>query len=383
MQHIFLFVIPIFWLNACPASVSGDDGAKPPSTPVLKGAVVTESPNFQRSAKTKAISIPMESRAYVTVTTVHLQPALARVPAPARVEFRTKALSRVGTVVAGRLGKINVQTGDRIKAGTVLATLDSLEVAQMRADVVRAKAELHRAEDSAKRQAIMQKSGVGLEIERAEANTQLQQAQAEYQRSQQAVRVLGAGSGQSITLRAPIDGVVLHVNAQLGATVEAGTTLFELGEPGALRIVADVFETELPQIKIGAKVSIKFDAIPEPVFGHITEVSAQMQSDLRRGSVFIEIDKANLGLKPGMFAKALIEASGPNRIVLPTSAVLIKDKTKTLVYKVVADGLFEPHEVTVGPARDGQVTILEGLSEGDQVVTSGTLLLDSAAAMLL
>jgi len=383
--YLLIIFMPIFLLAGCSKPLPEKIGARQSSIGTLESIkpFKTESVGSLSIDISKAISIPIESRPYITVTIVHMQTATVTVPAPARVEFHTKALSKVGTVVAGRLGRVNVQTGDRVKAGAVLATLESPAVAEMRADVIRAKAELQRAEDRAKRQATMQKSGVGLEIERVEANTLLQQAQADYQRSQQAVRVLGGGSDQSIFLRAPSDGVVLHVNASLGATVEAGAMLFELGEPGALRIVADVFDNDLPLIKVGAKATINFNGLTEPVLGHITEISAQMQSDLRRGSVYIELEKANSGIKPGMFAKALIDAAGPNRIVLPTTAVLIKDKTKTLVYKQVATGMFEPHNVVIGQARDGQVTILEGLSEGDQVVTSGTLLLDSAAAMLL
>ena len=289
----------------------------------------------------------------------------------------------MGAVVAGRLGKINVQVGGHVKAGTALATLESTEAAQMRADVARAKAELQRAEDRAKRQAIMKRSCVGLEMERAEADVQLWQARADYERSMQAVRLLGSGTGQSVVLRAPIDGVVLRVNASIGAAVEAGAVLFELGEPGALWIVADVFDNDLALIEKGAKATMQFSALPEPVYGHVAALSAAMQTDLRRGAVYIALDDANVILKPGMFARASIDAAGPRRIVLPTTAVLIKDKKHTVVYVETVDGLFEPRNVVIGQARDGQVPMLEGLGEGERVVVSGALLLDSAAAMLL
>jgi cobalt-zinc-cadmium efflux system membrane fusion protein len=108
-----------------------------------------------------------------------------------------------------------------------------------------------------------------------------------------------------------------------------------------------------------------------------------MQADLRRGAVYIELDNTNLQLKPGMFARAMIEVAGPKRIVLPTSAILIKDKNQTIVYIEVSDGVFEPRNVLIGQAHDGFVPVLEGLNAGERVVTSGTLLLDSEASMLL
>jgi len=383
-DYLLIFFIPAFLLNACTEPSPGEADHKQSSAASAESVKTTqtESSGLQNIDK-KAISIPIESRPYITVAAVSPQSFAATVKAPARVEFRAKALSTVGAVVAGRLGKINVQVGDRVKAGAALATLESSEAAQMRADVARAKAELQRAEDRAKRQAVMQKSGVGLEIERAEADIQLRQARADYQRSVQAVRLLGEGAAQSIVLRAPIDGVVLRTNVSTGAAVEAGAVLFELGEPGALWIVADVFDNDLPLIEKGAKATLQISALPEPVSGHVAAISASMQPDLRRGAVYIEVDDAGSTLKPGMFARASISAAGPRRIVLPTTAVLIKDKKQTVVYLETAEGQFEPRNVTVGQARDGQVPVLEGLADGDRVVISGALLLDSAAAMLL
>jgi cobalt-zinc-cadmium efflux system membrane fusion protein len=379
-DYLLVFFITGLLLSGCTEPTTGDAGRK------QSEAVLSESGTPSQTVPAglqKAISIPIESRPYITVAAVSPQTFSATVQAPSRVEFRAKALSTVGAVVAGRLGKINVQVGDRVKAGTALATLESSEAAQMRADVARSKAELQRAEDRAKRQALMQKSGVGLEIERAEADIQLRQASADYQRSLQAVRLLGEGADQSIVLRAPIDGVVLRVNASIGATVESGAVLFELGEPGALWIVADVFDNDLPLIEKGAKASIQISSLPEPVTGHVIAISAAMQTDLRRGAIYIELDDSHLILKPGLFARASIEAAGPLRIVLPTTAVLIRDKKQTVVYVETSDGQFEARNVTIGQARDGQVPILDGLGDGERVVISGALLLDSAAAMLL
>ncbi|WP_249028047.1 efflux RND transporter periplasmic adaptor subunit [Methylovulum psychrotolerans] len=314
---------------------------------------------------------------------INLQISNATVQAPAQVAFRAKGLSAVGAVVAGRLTRVNVQVGDRVKAGMPMATLESPEVAQTRSDTIRARAELERAQDRAKRQAVMQRSGVGLEIERAEADVQLRQARADYERGVQAVRLLGDGVGQTVILRAPRDGVVLGVKASVGAAVDKGAVLLELGEPDALWVAADVFDNDLPLIEKGAKATVRINALPNAVAGHVVAVSADMQADLRRGVVYIELDDTPLAFKPGMFASAAIAAAGPRRIVLPTTAVLIKDKNQTVVYVEMANGEFEPRKVLIGQAREGQVPILDGLADGERVVTSDALLLDSAAAMLL
>jgi len=385
IHYLSSVFIAILLLIGCTDTKTGSSDHKQP--PEIQATQVqplpTEQANGQTINQRKAITIPNASRPYITVATISPQTFTATVQAPSRVEFRAKALSTVGAVVSGRLGKIDVQVGDRVKAGTPLATLESTEAAQMRSDVSRTKDELQRAEDRARRQEIMLKSGVGLEIERIEANIMLREARTDYERSVQAIQLLGSGIAQSVILRAPIDGVVLRVNASIGTAVEAGAVLFELGEPGALWIVADVFENDLPLIEKGAKVELQITTLSKPVTGHVAAVSAAMQADLRRGAVYIELDNANLPLKSGMFARAMIEVAGPKRIVLPTTAVLIKDKNQTVVYIEVSDGVFEPRNVLIGQAHDGFVPVLEGLNAGERVVTSGTLLLDSEASMLL
>lgn len=330
-----------------------------------------------------SITIPEASRAYISVREIQPETFSPTVQAPARIEFRSKALSTVGAVIAGRVGKIHVQAGDKVKAGMLLASLESPQAAQMRAEIARTEDELQRAEDHAKRQEMMFKSGVGLEVERMEADIQLKEARTDYQRSIQAAQLLGEGSGQTVPLLAPVDGVVLKVLTNLGAAVESGAVLFELGEPNALRIVADVFENELPLIFPGAKVSLQIDAAHETYSGKVTSVSATVQPDLRRAEVYIDLDNPGISLKPGMFARATIQGAGPNRFVLPTTSVLIKGGKQTVVYIEGKNGVFSARNVKVGQARENLVPILEGIQAGDRVVVSGTLLLDSEAEMLL
>jgi len=379
-MHINLIVLTLILSSLTGCSPSSDNDSANQKNSATSAEQVELTANGEQI---EAISIPAASRPYITVATVTPQNFSAVVQAPSHVEFRTKALSAVSAVVSGRLKKINVQVGDRVKTGTPIAVLESAEAAKMRADVAQAKAELQRAEDRVRRQEMMQKSGVGLEVERAEANVQLRQVRADYERSQQTLKLIGNGGDQSVVLYASEDGVILQIKSSIGSAVEAGETIIEIGEPHSLWIVADVFDNDLPLIEKGAKATLQISALSEPVTGRVVAVSAAMQSDLRRGAVYIEFDNPNLILKPGMFAKGLIEAAGPHRIVLPNTAVLIKDKKQTVVYVETGDGRFEARPVLIGQARDGQVPVIDGLKDGERVVVSGALLLDSAAAMLL
>jgi cobalt-zinc-cadmium efflux system membrane fusion protein len=330
-----------------------------------------------------AVRLRPESLAYVKVQAITPEAFAGSVTAPGRVDFRAKAISTAGTVVSGRVTKIHVQIGDRVKAGQPLVTLASAEAAQMRSDFARAKVELARAEYRHQRQLEMQRAGVGLEIERMEAESQLSQDRADFERARDALRLLGDGVAEEVIVRAPMNATVLRANAAAGAAVTAGSALFDLGEPSSLWVIADVFERDLLLVEKGAKATIELASLPHAITGHVVAESAAIEADMRRASVFIEPDDPKAPLRPGMFARVSIQAAGPTSIVLPTEAVLIRDGKQTLVYVETADGVFEPRPVLVGPARGGMTPVLEGLHGGERVVVSGALLIDSEAAMLL
>jgi cobalt-zinc-cadmium efflux system membrane fusion protein len=324
-----------------------------------------------------------ESLPHLKVEVIEPQSFASVISAPARVDFRAKAVSSAGTVVAGRVSKVYVQIGDRVKAGAPLATIASVEAAQMRADFDRAKAELAHAEDRYRRQVEMQRTGVGLEVERIEAQTLLSEARADFERSRDYLNLLGDGKAETVTVRASSDSTVLRTHIAVGTAVAAGAALFDLGEPTALWVVADVFEKDLLVVEIGADVNIHVGSLQQPVPGRVVAESVAIQTGMRRAEVFIEPAKPEPTLRPGMYARAYIEAAGPRRIVLPTSAVLIKGGRQNVVYVETQPGLFEERPVLVGPAREGMTPVLEGLAGGERVVVSGALLLDTEAALLL
>ncbi|GAB6067813.1 hypothetical protein JCM13664_11320 [Methylothermus subterraneus] len=328
------------------------------------------------------VQLRSESLPFIRVQQVQAESSAMAIAAPARVDFRAQAVSTVGALLSGRVLKVTAQVGALVKAGEPLVVLGSGEAARVRADFARARAKLSQAEYDYRRQLEMQRLGVGLEVERVAAKTRLEEARAEFERTRELMRLVGDGSQAQVTVRAPMDGVVLKIYAAVGAAVEPGTPLIDLGKPEATWIVADVFENDLELVEKGAKVQIELANLPEPVAGHVVGESLQVLPDLRRALVFIEPDTA-LKLRPGTYARVTIEVAPRDRILLPASAVLIKDDKETLVYVEIAPGRFAARRVRIGAARAGKVEILAGLSPGERVVVEGALLIDGEAALLL
>jgi cobalt-zinc-cadmium efflux system membrane fusion protein len=305
------------------------------------------------------------------------------VRAPGRIDFRQKGVSGVGAVVAGRVSKLYVQPGDQVRAGTTIVTLSSPDAAEARAKLSDAYAQLQSAEEMFKRQVEMLKRGVGLEMDRFKAEIELREARAEFQRANQAVTFLGEGSGETVNIKAPISGRVVHIKATVGAMAEPGETLMELGNPASLWVVADVFDRDLVLVREGAAALVEIASNPKPLQGRVAVIGAALEGESRRAPVFIELHDQNISLRPGMYARVSITALSSDRITVPVAAVLIKGSENTVVYVEKADGAFENRKVVIGQSIDGYVPILQGLSVGERVVVNGALLLDAEAEQLL
>ena len=324
-----------------------------------------------------------ETRPYIVVALAKSESSASVVRAPGHIDFRQKAVSGVGAVVAGRVSKLYVQAGDQVRAGTSLVTLSSPDAAAARAKLRDAYAQLQSAEEMFKRQTEMLKRGVGLEMDRFKAEIELKEARTEFERATQAVTFLGEGTGETVNIKAPINGRVVHIKATVGAMVEPGETLMDLGNPASLWVVADVFDRDLLLVREGATALVEIASNPKPLSGRVAVIGTALEGELRRAPVFIEMYDQNISLRPGMYARVSISALSSDRITVPVAAVLIKDSKRTVVYVEDTDGNFENREVVVGQSIDGHVPIIQGLSLGERIVVSGALLLDAEAEQLL
>jgi cobalt-zinc-cadmium efflux system membrane fusion protein len=303
---------------------------------------------------------------------------------PGRVTFRPQAQSAVGATAAGRVSQLLVRAGEVVKAGAPLLTIESADAAAARATLDQAATRLVTAQSVYKRNVEMIERGVGLEVERQEAEARLKEARAEDARARQTAGLIGAGQGSRITVRAPSDGVVMTIRVAVGATVApGGEALLELGDPSRLQVVAQVLESDLRRVAVGQEAEVELPALATRAAGKVESFSPRVEPDSRRAQIFLALAKAPEGLRAGMLAQVALRVGAEAGIALPVSAVLIKDGKRRVVYVERPDGSFEAREVQIGHVRDGHVVILQGLKSGEKVVVRGALLLDNQAEQLL
>ena len=278
-----------------------------------------------------------------------------------------------------------VEPGQRVRSGAVLFTIESADVLQLRTNLDQARLKLRLTEEVLARQTEMAKRGVGLEVERFEAEMKVREASAELKRAERNAALAGPGDGSRVQVRSPADGVVVSVKAGAGATVQpGGDPLVEIGNPGGLWVVADAPEGEAAEVAKATKAEVTIAALNVTLKGHVAGIAPRSDAETRRTPFYVELKQAPPELRAGLLVRVnLFVPSTGGEIWLPVTAVLLKEGARRIVYLENAEGKFVPREVEVGDERGGKVRVLKGLEPGEKVVMKGALLVDREAEQLL
>lgn len=183
---------------------------------------------------------------------------------------------------------------------------------------------------------------------------------------------------RNVTLRSPVEGVVLEKMARTGQRFMPGEPLYQVAGLESVWLVANVFEQDLPAVTPGTPARATLDAYPGRTFsGRVAFISPTLETSTRTLAVRIELPNPQGLLKPGLYGRVTIDAPPLEAAVaVPTSAVL-DSGTRQLVFVAHGGGRFEPREVELGAQTSGYVAILKGLEAGESVVTDGNFLIDA------
>jgi multidrug efflux system membrane fusion protein len=184
---------------------------------------------------------------------------------------------------------------------------------------------------------------------------------------------------QDTTLRAPVDGVVLKRNVEIGTLVGTGTVGFTLADTRSVKVSFGVPDVELKNIHSGDTANIISEAVPGKVFqGRITEISPSADPSTRVFNVEVTIPNRDNALKVGMITSLALASSEPVKpaVVVPLSAI-VRASTNNQGYSVFVlrneGGKFvaEERAVELGDAHGELIAVLSGIKSGDEVVTTG------------
>lgn len=323
-------------------------------------------------------------------------------------EFRPYQEIEVHAKVAGYVKSINVDVGDRVKAGQLLAVLeipelqddmatDEAGVKRSGEEVNRARADLARAESAhevahlgaARLSAVMRQRPnlvAQQDIDEAQgrdriAEAQVATAKAAVAAAQEQLAVARAGQNKTKTLfayariTAPFAGVITRRYADTGAMIQAGTSsqsqampVVRLSQNNLLRLIIQVPESAVSRIHSGAPVAVKVASLGRTFEGKVARFAERLNLDTRTMETEVDVPNPALELVPGMYAYASITTDAARGVVIaPVQAVERKDD-KTTVLVVGRDGTLQVRAITVGLEAPDRVEVRSGLEAGDLVV---------------
>jgi HlyD family secretion protein len=272
----------------------------------------------------------------------------------------------------GRVAKVFVEAGDKVKRGQVLARLDTSVVApqvaslgaaleQARAEAELAQAEYRRAESVSASGALSTE-----EIQRRKSSSVTAQAKVKLAAAQLAEAQARLGRTD---VRAPADGVVLTRTVEVGQmAIPGGPALFRLSEGGEVELRGQVAEQDLPLLQVGQKATVRLTGLDRPYEGEIRLLGAVIDPQTRLGSVRVAL-KSDPNLRPGAFARADVTVSRKERAILPQSAVLT-DANGPYVMVVDSSNKVRRRAVRLAGTSSDGVLIASGLDAKDRVVTT-------------
>ena len=187
---------------------------------------------------------------------------------------------------------------------------------------------------------------------------------------------------EQLHIHSPANGVVVNVGVREGQYVTPQTELYTVADLSHVWVQVDVFEDELPWVRVGDQARMTVAAAPGRTFeGQLTYIYPYAESQTRTVKARLEFDNADLLLKPDMFADVTILASPEVEAVAVPSEAVVRSGVREQVFIVREPGKFEPRDVRPGVSSDGWTQILEGVAAGEQVVVSAQFLIDSESKL--
>ncbi|MBA5871260.1 MAG: efflux RND transporter periplasmic adaptor subunit [Nitrospira sp. CR2.1] len=373
-------MLALFALSGCDGPPPNATGANPPPA-VDKGLVRLTAEEIKSAG---IIVQPVTRSEFRTIRDF-----------PGTVEPNEHALAEITTLVRGRVIDVYADLGREVKGGTLLALLYSSELGMAQSAYLKATAKLNVAERAFRRAELLLKEKViGVaELQRREG--EMLSLRAELREARDRLLILGLTDedlrnlDRNHTIRshvpvvAPFDGRIIARNLTKGEVVETTEKLFVVADLTDVWVTAVIPEKDIPYIRpdqtgSGQSVEVHVAAYPGQAFqGRITYVGDVLDPATRTMRLRLELPNPERKLKPAMYATVRVYSEPEaNALLIPVSAVQ-RDRDRQFVFVEREPAIFEARDVKLGSSNGREIKVLDGLLEGESIVTNGAFVLKS------
>jgi len=281
-------------------------------------------------------------------------------------------------LVGGNVLSVNVELGDHVTKGQVLATIRSTELAEVQKDVSDAKTDLIVAQNNLRVAREMYEGKLNTERDVLEAKSQLQKAQDQMQRAGAVSTVYNVKKGNIYSIVAPISGYIVqkNINKNMQLRSDRSDNIFDVANLTNVWAIMNVNESDIEKISLGMKAQVSTLSYPDKVFdGKIDKIFKIIDPQTNAMQARVVLDNANGLLIPESKATIKVSSSENNTaLAVPSKAVIFDDnRSFVVIYKSRTDVKVKEIKIL---KQVGDITYISGgLSEGEEVITSNQLLI--------
>lgn len=337
-------------------------------------------------------TIPPEQASHVQVLTVQTTTLTRTLRLTGAVAYNSFRTTPVITQVSGPVSRIVVVPGQNVHQGEPMLYVASPDFSQLRTNYLKAKAAYALAQKASVRAQDLYEHHAIAEQNLEQAQAAEVQASGDLVAAQAALKVMGVTDPDALVqgppsfevpLKAPVSGLVVEQDVSVGQLIQPGTTqCFMISDIGTVWVLVNVYQKDLPYVRVGDQVAIRTDTYPEVFHGRISYVAASLDPSTRTLQARVETNNPGEKLKKDMYVVATVDAGTiPNAIALPDAAVLRDSENQPFVYVEASPNQFGRRSVTLGESLNGETEITSGVKAGDRVIGNGSLFLQFANSL--
>ena len=275
--------------------------------------------------------------------------------------------NNIAPQMSGRITKINVEIGDNVTKGQVLAEMDKTSLLQAQLQLQNQETELERLRALYETGGISKSDFEAVELAYNVAKTQVENLE------------------ENTVLRSPVNGVVTARNYDAGDMYAMASPIYTVEQIKPVKLLVGISESDYSKVKKGDSVTLTADAVPGKTFyGKIGKIYPTIDPATRTFTVEVVVDNNYSTLRPGMFTRVTVDFGSNNNVVIPDVAVVKQQGSgERFVYVLNADNTVSYKKVVLGRRMGTEYEVLEGLSDGDKIVTGGMIRLKDGIKVIV
>jgi len=300
---------------------------------------------------------------------------------PGEIKFNQDRTAQVVPLLEGTVQAVHADIGQSVKKGQVLAVIASVELSDLRSQLLTAEKRLSLAKTTLAREKKLWEEKISAEQDYLQARQAMQEAEIDYRNAEQKLRALGSsayskGGLNSYELRAPFNGVVVEKAVSLGQSVKEDSSLFTIADLSTVWADVAVPASDLGNVRVGEQVTVRASALETEAVGKIAYVGSLLGAETRTANARVVLPNPALSWRPGLFVNVEVQLQSNQReapVTVAAAALQTVEEKPTVFVRM--PGGFRAEHVTLGRRDTATVEVTKGLAPGTEYAAGNSFVI--------